>query len=273
MPEQHSTGTPDDATNDLVAQITARVVAAMREEGGATKSAAPSPPNPPTPMPSPSEMADQARQTASGVVGAVQQQAVSRLDKQKEHAAEELASVAGTVREMGEQLKQPEHGAVAQYAAHYGDVAADQLQQVSAYLRQHDVKQLVREVENFARREPLLFSGGAFVLGLIGARFLKSKPLPAETPMPATGGTSTAPLSWPVDADAPATPVSIPTPDISVSNSGGDEAERPVFVSLGDDGADSDLPGDEQVIDDDLLAGVTTPAHPFAEVEPATDGS
>ncbi len=174
MPEHHSTGT-DDATSDMVAQVAARVIAAMREEAGTASGAAPSPP-------SPAEIADQARQTAGGVVGAVQQQAVSRLDKQKEHAAEELASVAGTVRQMGDQLKQPEHGAVAQYAAHYGDVAADQLQQISGYLREHDVKQLVREVEGFARREPLLFTGGAFVLGLIGARFLKSKPLSAETP-------------------------------------------------------------------------------------------
>jgi hypothetical protein len=60
-------------------------------------------------------------------------------------------------------------------------MAADQLQQVAGYLREHDVKQLVREVESFARREPVLFAGGTFLLGLIGARFLKSKPVQEET--------------------------------------------------------------------------------------------
>jgi hypothetical protein len=33
---------------------------------------------------------------------------------------------------------------------------------------------MVRNVEDFARRQPALFIGGAFMLGLLGARFLKS---------------------------------------------------------------------------------------------------
>jgi hypothetical protein len=33
---------------------------------------------------------------------------------------------------------------------------------------------MIQEVERFARRQPALFLGGAFTLGLIAARFLKS---------------------------------------------------------------------------------------------------
>lgn len=264
MPEQiSSSGQPDEAMNDMVAQVAARVIAAMREEAPTVPPATPAPPSPP----SASEMADQARQTASGVVGAVQQQAVSRLDKQKEHAAEELASVAGTVRQMGDQLKQPEHGAVAQYAAHYGDVAADQLQQISGYLRQHDVKQLVHEVESFARREPLLFSGGAFVLGLMGARFLKSKPLPAETPIPSSdlGGVTppaetvssakTAPVETVSDAEA-----TLPTPIVPLSG----EAGRVGFIAVDDDAIDEKFFHD-QFADDALHSEEAIPSNPYGE--------
>ncbi len=257
MPEQiSSSGKPDDAMNDMVAQVAARVIAAMREESGALPGTNQAPPSPPRP----SEIADQARQTADNVVGAVQQQAVSRLDKQKEHAAEELASVAGTVRQMGDQLKQPEHGAVAQYAAHYGDVAADQLQQISGYLRQHDVKQLVREVESFARREPLLFTGGAFVLGLMGARFLKSKPLPTETPeTPDLPRPDVAhDVAPPAENTSPAE--TIPSAETTSPISGApssNESGHMGFIAVDDDAVDEKFFRD-QFVDDALISGATT---------------
>lgn len=272
MPEQiSSSGQPDDAMNDMVAQVAARVIAAMREEAG-TAPGTNSSPTPSIPS-SPSEVAEQARQTASGVVEAVQQQAVSRLDKQKEHAAEELASVAGTVRQMGDQLKQPEHGAVAQYAAHYGDVAADQLQQISGYLRQHDVKQLVREVEGFARREPLLFTGGAFVLGLMGARFLKSQPLPAETPETpdspapdvardvASSVEAVSPLKdTPASETGPSAPPTTPTPDVPAPADSG----RLGFIAVDDEAVDEKFFRD-QFADDALLSGANPSGGSYGE--------
>jgi len=42
------------------------------------------------------------------------------------------------------------------------------------YVQQTDVRQMADRVESFARREPAIFLGGAFALGLLGARFLKS---------------------------------------------------------------------------------------------------
>ena len=41
-------------------------------------------------------------------------------------------------------------------------------------MREKDVQAIVRDVERYAREQPALFLGGAFVLGLLGARFLKS---------------------------------------------------------------------------------------------------
>jgi hypothetical protein len=45
---------------------------------------------------------------------------------------------------------------------------------VTAYLEEHDLEDLVYEAEDFARRKPELFVGGAFTLGLLAARFMKS---------------------------------------------------------------------------------------------------
>jgi hypothetical protein len=45
---------------------------------------------------------------------------------------------------------------------------------VSGYLEARDIQDLVGEAESLARRSPALFLGGAFTLGVLAARFLKS---------------------------------------------------------------------------------------------------
>jgi hypothetical protein len=45
---------------------------------------------------------------------------------------------------------------------------------VAEYLREADGGRMARDLESLARRQPALVFGGAFALGLIAARFLKS---------------------------------------------------------------------------------------------------
>ena len=45
---------------------------------------------------------------------------------------------------------------------------------VADVVRERDMRELVGEVENFARRQPTLFFGGAMILGFAALRFLKS---------------------------------------------------------------------------------------------------
>lgn len=59
-------------------------------------------------------------------------------------------------------------------AAHYIRQASAQMQGVADTVREHDVRELVGEVQDFARRQPTLFFGGAVVLGFAALRFLKS---------------------------------------------------------------------------------------------------
>jgi hypothetical protein len=59
-------------------------------------------------------------------------------------------------------------------AAHYIRQASEQMQGVADTVREKDVRELVGEVQDFARRQPTLFFGGAVVLGFAALRFLKS---------------------------------------------------------------------------------------------------
>jgi hypothetical protein len=93
------------------------------------------------------------------------------LDAQKDRAAEGLGSLVQALRQTSQQLREQNQGAAVD---EYLTSATDQVERFSNYVRSANVSQMVNQVEQFARREPGLFLGGAFVLGLLGARFLKS---------------------------------------------------------------------------------------------------
>ena len=61
-------------------------------------------------------------------------------------------------------------------AANYIRQASEQIQGVADNVREKDVRELVGEVQEFARQQPTLFFGGAVVLGFAALRFLKSTP-------------------------------------------------------------------------------------------------
>jgi hypothetical protein len=93
------------------------------------------------------------------------------LDAQKDRAAEGLGSLVQALRQTSQQLREQNQGAAVD---EYLTSATDQVERFSNYVRSANVSQMVNQVEQFARRQPRLFLGGAFVLGLLGARFLKS---------------------------------------------------------------------------------------------------
>jgi hypothetical protein len=113
-------------------------------------------------------VAGQAQETVGRVADQVRQTATTRIQDQKNRAVEGISSVADTVREMS--LNMQDQGAVAEYM----DRAAWQLQRVSDYLQEKDLRDIAIEVEHFARRQPTMFLAGGFLLGLLGARFIKS---------------------------------------------------------------------------------------------------
>jgi hypothetical protein len=120
------------------------------------------------------DLLQHAKQATGAVVNQVQQQAGSQIARQKDSAASDLTQVVQAVRRFGESLTGQEGGPIARYAAEYGDKAAENLERFSTYIREQDPKQLLNDVQNFGRRRPALLLGGAFLLGLAGARLIKS---------------------------------------------------------------------------------------------------
>jgi hypothetical protein len=117
-----------------------------------------------------SHMADQAREKAGRMADQARQQMSSQISGQKDRATESLGSIAQALRQTSGNLRSSDQAQVAGFV----DTAAEQIDRLSGYLQQHTVNDLLNEAERLARREPALFIGGAFVLGLLGARFLKS---------------------------------------------------------------------------------------------------
>jgi hypothetical protein len=104
------------------------------------------------------------------LMNTVKQRATAQLDTQKTRATDGLSVIAGAVRRTTEQLRNEQHDGIAEYV----DRAADQIEHFSAGLRDKDVNELLQDARQFARRQPALFIGGSFAVGLLTARFLKS---------------------------------------------------------------------------------------------------
>jgi len=111
-----------------------------------------------------------ATQSDGGLVDRVRQGATAQLSTQKDRATDGLGSLAQAVRQSTQPFRENNQDAIAQYI----ERAADQLEQFSTRLRQRDVNELVEDVQQFARRQPAVFIGAAFAVGMVAARFLKS---------------------------------------------------------------------------------------------------
>ena len=120
------------------------------------------------------------QEAASGVADRVadtaQQTVGTQVDTGMVKASAVLEQIAGAVRTSGDELRgdQPQ-------VASFADSAAGQVERFARYLNENSAQDLMREAEEFARRQPAIFLGGAFALGLVASRFLKASP---------TGGSS-----------------------------------------------------------------------------------
>ncbi len=116
----------------------------------------------------PNALLEEAKNAAGKVVHTASEHIERRLDSEKNKAAEAIGGVADAIRSTAESA------AASGPAGHLGARAADGIEDVADYLQSRSLRDVIGEVEGFARREPAIFLGAAFVLGLVGGRFLKS---------------------------------------------------------------------------------------------------
>ena len=117
-----------------------------------------------------SAMAERARERAGDTADTAREKAAGAAGRQKDRASGQLASISSALRQTSGSLRNEEQDAVASYV----ERAASQVDRMSDYLRTRSVGDLLDEAQDFARREPALFLGGAFLLGLAGSRFMRS---------------------------------------------------------------------------------------------------
>jgi hypothetical protein len=118
---------------------------------------------------------DQAKETAGQAYDAVADKAATKLNEQKSTLSGGLTTVAESVRQVGENLgASPTDSGLAEAAAKYTNTAARKLEDVAGYFETKNVREMARDLEGFARRNPAVFLGAAFGLGFLAARFLKS---------------------------------------------------------------------------------------------------
>lgn len=165
---------------------------------------------------------DSAKDAASHVMDQVRDQATERADQQKQTVASGFVSVADAVRRMSDGLREHDQGPVAHYAAELGHALGDRAERAANYLRERDIRQLMSDTEDFARRSPGVFLGTAFVLGLAASRFLKSsrpvpdylgnRPDPSRALPPATQGSGPSSYSGSTSTAEPWTRISTADP-------------------------------------------------------------
>lgn len=118
----------------------------------------------------PERVIETAKNMGNQLIGAVRDQATSLLDEQRGRAADQIASMAGMVRNSVQSLDRESASAVCQYA----DDAARAIDAFAQTLRTASWGEVAEEVEDFARRWPVVFMASAIATGFIAGRFLIS---------------------------------------------------------------------------------------------------
>ena len=107
---------------------------------------------------------------ATEVTERVAQSAQSTFEQTKSRVAEQIRSVAGALEKATSHLKTEDHSGLADRAQRF----TRKIEEASTYLQQKSARELTQDLDRLARQHPAWFLGTAFVLGLFGARFLKS---------------------------------------------------------------------------------------------------
>ncbi len=116
------------------------------------------------------EVKDQVVSQVKNTMQQARDGASSSLGESKGQIAGQFGTIADALRRTTEHLRSEDQ----QRIAGLTESVARQMDQVANYLRNKDARAMRADLEGLARRQPAIVLGGALVLGLIGARFLKS---------------------------------------------------------------------------------------------------
>lgn len=114
-------------------------------------------------------LADEGREKAEELAHKAEQRAISRAEEEKTRLATGIRTVADSLRQGAQDLPEDR-----QSYGRFVDTVADRAEGMSRYLENHEVDDMARQAQRFAREHTAVMLSGAFALGMAGARFLKS---------------------------------------------------------------------------------------------------
>src|SRR4051794_12244134 len=118
--------------------------------------------------------AEQAKQKAQETAQQATDQARGRVrdevDRRSTEAGEQAISVADAIRQASQQLREQGND----QAAKPMDQAADRLESAGRWLRESDGERILRDAEDFGRRNPLAVAAGGLAIGFALSRLLKA---------------------------------------------------------------------------------------------------
>src|SRR4051812_46775075 len=122
----------------------------------------------------PSSTTEQAKEKAQETAQQATQQAKrgvsAQVDQRSTDAGQRVGSMAQDVRSVGEELRKQGKDQPAKLA----EQAAQRAESLSDSLQRSDGDAILRDVEDFGRRQPWAVIAGGVVLGIAASRFLKA---------------------------------------------------------------------------------------------------
>lgn len=115
------------------------------------------------------EAGQQATETAGHLAERAAGLGLEQADHGRHLAADGINTVAKSIRRLSTEIAE-DQPAIASAAT----TVADQAERTAQFLNETDAREMISKVEEAARRQPLIFLGGAFVLGVATARFFKA---------------------------------------------------------------------------------------------------
>jgi hypothetical protein len=114
--------------------------------------------------------ADQAKDKAKDAAGQAKRSVRDQVDARSTEAGQRVGGMAQDARSVGEELRKQGKDQPAKLV----EQAADRAGSLGEYLERSDGDTILRDVEDFGRRQPWVVIAGGLALGIAASRFLKA---------------------------------------------------------------------------------------------------
>src|SRR3954468_15739393 len=118
----------------------------------------------------PSSTSEQAKEKAQQATGQAKNRVSEQVDQRSTEAGHRVSSMAEDARSVADQLRSQGKDQPAKLA----EQAAQRAESVGDYLKHSDGDAILRDLEDFGRRQPWAVIAGGIALGFAASRFLKA---------------------------------------------------------------------------------------------------